>query len=127
LYNDATHQVQGLGFSVNTVYQVFSGEWSLGAVSMLQVLSYQYRDNAEYHQVLIRDMTDIRNSVESRLTTSIQFKNGVTSPAVLYANKRYFIPFGWWSLTVPSQASTGWAVMVDNHFNPFVLGGGLEY
>ena len=42
----------------------------------------------------------------------------------LYASKRYFIPFGWNANPLPSTCSTSWVIMLQKHFNPFVLGGG---
>jgi len=46
------------------------------------------------------------------------------SIALLYANKRVWIPFGWFANAMPATASSGWAVMVYKCYNPFILGGG---
>jgi hypothetical protein len=43
--------------------------------------------------------------------------------AYYYANKRYQIPFGWYANPIDSLCSTAWSLMIDNGFNPFMLGG----
>ena len=50
-------------------------------------------------------------------------KNADGSAAYLYANKRYFIPWGWWANPIPSLASSAWVVLIDENYNPFILGG----
>jgi len=42
----------------------------------------------------------------------------------LYANKRFFIPWGWYANPIGATSSTGWAVFYDYLYNPFMLGGG---
>lgn len=42
----------------------------------------------------------------------------------LYANKRFFIPWGWYANPVGATSSTGWAVLNDFLYDPFTLGGG---
>ena len=44
----------------------------------------------------------------------------------LYANARFFIPWGWFANPIGSTASTGWAVFWDYLYNPFELGGGFN-
>lgn len=41
----------------------------------------------------------------------------------LYASRRYRIPFGWFANPLPSTASTAWAVMLANRYDPFGYGG----
>jgi len=41
----------------------------------------------------------------------------------LYANKRFFIPWGWYANPIGATASTAWAVLNDFNYNPFQLGG----
>jgi len=43
----------------------------------------------------------------------------------MYANKRYFIPWGWYSNAVGSLCSTSWSIFNKYEFNPFILGGGI--
>jgi len=45
----------------------------------------------------------------------------------LYANKRFFIPWGWYANPLGATSSTGWAVFYDWMYNPFELGGGLSW
>jgi len=42
----------------------------------------------------------------------------------LYANKRFFIPWGWYANPIGATSSTAWAVLNDFLFDPFYLGGG---
>ena len=42
----------------------------------------------------------------------------------LYASRRYLIPFGWYANPIPSTCATAWMIMVANHYNPFLPGGG---
>jgi len=109
---------QGLGFSDNIQDQVFSGEWSLGGINMLRIFSYIYNDpnlKAEADYML--------NNVITQLTQT-ETIDGVVAKGIVYANKRYWITFGWWANKVLSTASTGWTVMLEKNFNPLHLGGG---
>jgi hypothetical protein len=112
-----TGYCQGLGFSHNTDDRVFSGEWTLGGVNMLRIFAREYSNPA-----YLTEATYMRDAIEAHLLQTHTI-NGVSVTGVLYANKRYFIPFGWWANPVLSTASSSWAVMADNDFNPFYLGG----
>merc|ERR1711988_88149 len=76
----------------------------------------------------------IRSAAHQELDTTVEFnrkppapeRQGGSSKAVKYANKRYWIPFGWWANPNPSLASTSWAMLVDKQYNPFFLGGGYN-
>jgi len=129
LYNPSTGRVQGVGFAQTPDdLNVFSGEWSFGAINLLNIFSKQYAANKTLTDIFARDIYDIRSSIEGRLTNDISFPNGASATAVQYSNTRYYIPFGWYANPIPSMASTGWAVFADkNYFNPFVLGGGVSY
>jgi hypothetical protein len=63
----------------------------------------------------------MREGVETQ--KDIVLINGEETVAYDYANKRYYIPFGWWANKVPSLTSTAWVLIIDHNFNPFVLGG----
>jgi len=127
LYNPATGRVQGVGFTNTSEDEhILSGEWSFGAINLLNIFKKQYTDKS-ITDIATRDIADIRFSIENRLTNDISFPNGVQATAIQYSNVRYDIPFGWWANPIPSMASTGWAVMVDKNYNPFVLGGGANY
>jgi hypothetical protein len=110
----------GLGFSHQPPDQVFSGEWTLGAINMLRIFNSQYNDPS-----FLTEATHMRQSIENELLGNAAL-NGVPVTGVKYANRRYFIPFGWWSNPLLSTASTAWTVMADNDFNPFFLGGGYQ-
>jgi len=42
----------------------------------------------------------------------------------VYANARFFIPWGWYANPIGATSSTAWAVFNDYEYNPFQLGGG---
>jgi len=115
--NAITGYCDGLGFSYNTNDRVFSGEWTLGGVNMLRIFAREYSNPA-----YLTEATFMRDAIESQLRQT-QTIDGVPVIGLLYANKRYFIPFGWWANPVLSTASSSWAIMADNDYNPFYLGG----
>jgi len=119
VYDPSSDTVQGVGYSFNRQADVFSGEWSFGAINMLRIFATQYTDPAT-QQKLQYQATIIRENIEGRLTV---VDNSLQGSAVWYANKRYSIPWGWFANPVPATSSVSWAVMVDSNFNPFVLGG----
>ena len=94
---------------------MLSGEWTLGAVNLLKNMAVYYRDHAE---ALRREASHMRQAVTRDLL--VESPHG---PALKYANKRYFIPFGWYANPVPSAASTAWAILEDEDYNVFRLGG----
>lgn len=116
-YDSSDNTVQGVGFSLNQQVQVLSGEWSLGAVNMLRILAKQLPSQATQ---LNYEAAVIRQAIDDRLTVH---DNQINSDVINYANKRYYIPFGWYANPISATASIGWAVMVDSNFNPFILGG----
>jgi len=122
---------QGVGFSDNREDNVLSGEWTLGAANMLLVWANQ-TTNETLSGSLLAQAATMRQQVAETLTHSVNFDDegpwthGASGDAVDYCSHRYFIPFGWWGNPVPSMASTGWASLVDNNFNPFFLGGGYQ-
>ena len=42
---------------------------------------------------------------------------------VLYSNRVFYVPWGWFANNVPSLGATAWSIMEGEDFNPFVLGG----
>lgn len=116
-YNAQQGTALGLGFSVNQQVQVFSGEWTFGGVNMLRIFAKQYPSQA---QALTDEADDLRQAIEDYLSAH---DNTFNTDVVNYANKRYYIPWGWYANPIPSTASVSWAVMVDSNFNPFKLGG----
>jgi len=118
-YNPGTKKADGLGFTYNAADQVLSGEWTLGAVNMLHVFANVYPARASQY---ILEASHFLNVIQDRLSMTVTINNKVCQ-GILYANKRYWIPFGWWANPLPSIASTAWTVMVEHGFNPFFLGG----
>jgi len=109
--------VQGVGYTYNTVDQVFSGEWSFGAINMLRIIA-AITNNSTY----ANEASSMRDNINAQLTQQGTINN-VQVTGINYAQKRYYIPFGWMANAILSTASTGWAVMVDSNFNPFYFGG----
>jgi len=116
-YTSWSGAVDGLGFSFNSDDQVFSGEWTLGGINMLRILAAEYQN-----QSYSTEADALRTSVGYALQ-DVTTINNVQVTGIKYANKRYWIPFGWWANPLLSTASTGWAVLVDSNFNPLHLGG----
>jgi len=111
----------GVGFSINSQAQVFSGEWTFGAVNMFRILANETQD-PDMKTLWMKNSLFMRKAISDTLTHSFPL-NGTTVTAVMYANTRYYIPFGWWSNPLPSTSSSSWAVLIDGNFNPFYLGG----
>jgi len=109
---DSNGNVQGVGYT--SASTVFSGEWSFGAINMLNIIARQYNaTNPSLAAELLSEAAVIRTSINQLLTQDVSVRPGLNSEAVLYANYRYYIPWGWWANPLPATASTAWAVMVD--------------
>jgi len=111
-------RLMGVGYT-DDPSSVISVEWTLGAILLVKELQDLY-----HLPDLIKDEETMRQSIE-RLKEKVIF-NGVETIAYEYADRRYYIPFGWWSNKIPSITSTAWVIMNDRNFNPFVLGGGKK-
>jgi len=107
----------GVGFTENQADQVFSGEWTLGAINMLRIFAKEYSDPS-----FMNEAQHMLDSVNSQLFKS-ETIDGKPVVGILYANKRYWIPFGWWANSLISTVSTSWTVVVEKNFNPLHLGG----
>jgi len=118
--NPATKLCKGVGYSNNQQDQVFSGEWTLGAVNMLRIFAVEYNNDAYRTEALF-----MRQAIEDELIGTATIDNFPVT-GVKYSNKRYYIPFGWWANPLLSTASTGWTVLADNDFNPFHWGGAYK-
>lgn len=105
----------GVGYT-NDPSAVLSVEWTLGAILLVNQM------NELYHlPELAQEAASMREGIE-RLKEKVVI-DGIETVAYDYADKRYYIPFGWWANKVPSLTSTAWVLMIDRNFNPFVLGG----
>lgn len=143
--------LMGVGFddSKDGAQDIMSAEWTLGAIGMLKTMELYYEQHA---QTLAADIQDMREGL-LHLTTDYYSKSPVfaadvpkppegleylsyeqmvfpkktaQSQGLVYASKRYFIPFGWYANAVPSTASTAWAVMDEYGYNAFAFGGHYE-
>eukprot|EP00455_Lapot_gusevi_P048424 TRINITY_DN668_c0_g1_i6.p1 TRINITY_DN668_c0_g1~~TRINITY_DN668_c0_g1_i6.p1 ORF type:complete len:468 (+),score=188.43 TRINITY_DN668_c0_g1_i6:98-1501(+) len=121
-FYDASGAFQGVGYSSQTTAnQVLSGEWTYGAINMARTLSQLYSTtNPQFSASLAQD-ADVMYKALAAPSMRTVYPDG--SIGIFYANKRYFIPFGWWSNPIPSTASSGWNIFLNEKFNPFVLGG----
>ena len=113
---------------------IISAEWTFGAINMCRVIGGQYLDKsrvcgdptqaktyANYAASLHRDAETMMSGVRNLLLDTSRSRQDIF--AYYYANRRYDIPFGWYSNRVDSLCSTSWGVMVLNHYNPFILAG----
>jgi hypothetical protein len=99
---------------------LISGEWTLGAVNMCLILANFYdKSNANAASELRSDADTMLRYV--RLKLSMETAPGQV--ALKYANKRYYIPFGWYSNPIPATASTAWFIMLEKQFNPLEFSG----
>lgn len=151
-YFDHHQNLLGVGFDDSNQGKgqtIMSAEWTLGAIGMLRTIQEYYQDPeilaavskdiASMRQGLLHLTTDAYSRSEvfaedvpqslSSDFASLSYEQMVfpkiseQSQGLLYASKRYFIPFGWYANPVPSTASTAWAVMDQYGYNPFTFGG----
>jgi len=114
----------GVGYTGNgTRHDIWSAEWTYGAITML-------REAAEYYNSAHPDWSANLQADAQAMMLAMErnYQNGgmeTDDGAMLYANKRFFIPWGWYANQVASTCSTAWRIMNRYNFNPFVLGGGL--
>lgn len=104
------------------VHDIWSAEWTFGAINMAQTLSQQYSaagDSAKA-QSLLADAQSMYNAVTEYWPKGLRFPDG----SYVYANKRFFIPWGWFSNPISALCSTAWSVMQAQNFDPFHWGGG---
>merc|ERR1711916_337689 len=97
-------------------------EWTFGAINMAQILSGRYAaaGNAEYAKSLLEDAQSMYNQVTLPWPQGLRFPDG----SYVYANKRFFIPWGWFSNPISALCSTGWSVFQAANCDPFHYGGG---
>jgi hypothetical protein len=133
-YYDPQGRLGGVGYTFDQNHTIWSAEWSWGAINLAETLSYEYgqagdsakaaslkADADEMYSVLTQPMKRCANGAWCG-GGLIQEDGGY-----LYANDRFFIPWGWYANPIGATCSTGWAVMYENDkYNPFTLGGGHE-
>jgi hypothetical protein len=132
-------QIAGVGYTVpsyNTTTnmtmknEIWSGEWTWGAIFMVLRIAQEYREmgKADWANDLMQDAASM---VKLMNTSVIPCDDGVwcagglvqVDGSYLYANRRFFIPWGWYANPIGATSSTGWAVLYDFMYNPFQLGG----
>jgi hypothetical protein len=116
----------GVGYTyTNYSGQVFSGEWTYGAINWLNVMIADSGYNATLISNLQTDIQSMMFGLETYLWTATHLNNGTAQySSVKYSDKRYFIPFGWWANSIPALASTSWAALVQSNYNPFNVNNG---
>eukprot|EP01062_Namystynia_karyoxenos_P004309 TRINITY_DN11526_c0_g1_i1.p1 TRINITY_DN11526_c0_g1~~TRINITY_DN11526_c0_g1_i1.p1 ORF type:complete len:928 (+),score=313.54 TRINITY_DN11526_c0_g1_i1:69-2852(+) len=106
------------------VEEVFSGEWTLGAVNWLRLVAAESGYAQDKVDQLIAEADFMRMYVEKELLARMPVQRGYDDHwGILYGSARYYVPFGWWSNPVQSTASTGWAVATDMGWNPLMING----
>jgi len=118
--------IAGVGYTYTEEKDVWSTEWSWGAVLATRVLSEQYAEMgcgecSQWAASLRADSEMMTSLLEKKESEGGMFTD---TGGYLYCNKRYFIPWGWYANRIPSLCSTSWSVMNLHSFNPFFLGGG---
>jgi len=130
----------GVGYTVpkeNTTapHDIWSGEWTWGAVFMTHKLSMEYRlvGKAAWADSLMADSQMMVKYMTQKATVGddgVWVKGGglvQEDGSYLYANRRFFIPWGWYANPIGATSSTGWAVFYDWMYDPFQLGGGSVF
>jgi len=131
------NDIAGVGYTtpkvnVTSKPEIWSGEWTWGAIFMTHKLSNEYKaaGRSDWADSL---MADSKSMVQYMSQQVVPGNDGVWSPggglvqsdgSYLYANKRFFIPWGWYANPLGATSSTGWAIFYDWMYNPFQLGGG---
>jgi hypothetical protein len=103
---------------------IWSAEWTFGAINMAQVLSQSYAEagQAQYAQELLTDAQSMYNQVTLLWPQGLRFPDG----SYVYANKRFFIPWGWFSNPISALCSTAWSVLQAQNCDPFHWGCGSK-
>ena len=101
---------------------IWSAEWTFGAINMAQLMSQWYKDAGDDTRAtsLLLDAQSMYNQVTNLWPQGLRFPDG----SYVYANKRFFIPWGWFSNPISALCSTAWSVMIERNYDPFHLGGG---
>jgi hypothetical protein len=115
-YTNKNNKFSGLGYSINKNVNILSGEWTLGGIIMCRIMLDIYKNDSNKISSLNNDIKSMRIGLQE-ITTSTNIT--VSGKAVLYANKRYTIPFGWNAHPNASLASTAWMVFDNEGINPF--------
>ena len=119
----------GVGYTYTDLDgEILSGEWTYGAINWLKAMLVQAEGKYSTEQLnnLRMDIAAMEGAT-ARLLYSQADINGNKYDAIKYADRRYYIPFGWWANPLPSVASVGWAAMTQAGYNPFSVKHGSYY
>ncbi|MEI8345202.1 MAG: hypothetical protein WCG06_03930, partial [Candidatus Omnitrophota bacterium] len=120
-YFDNDGVLRGVGFTDG--HKVLSGEWTCGAILATKLLARSYMDTRpSLSKELEDDTISMRVGIES-----LKQNLSESQTSYFYANRRHFMPFGWWANPIPSMISSTWVIMTDKGYDPFILGGGPDY
>jgi hypothetical protein len=110
---------------------IWSGEWSWGAIFMVRRIARDYAKagRGDYYNALMADAASMLKYMKKEVIPcddGVWCDGGLVQKdgSYLYANKRFFIPWGWYANPIGATSSTAWAVLNDFDFDPFQLGGG---
>eukprot|EP01129_Flabellula_baltica_P000437 TRINITY_DN1044_c0_g1_i1.p1 TRINITY_DN1044_c0_g1~~TRINITY_DN1044_c0_g1_i1.p1 ORF type:complete len:684 (-),score=174.24 TRINITY_DN1044_c0_g1_i1:38-2089(-) len=130
-------KLAGVGYTNHNTMEnktsIWSGEWTWGAVFMLKRVALEYEQKGDIgHANEMR--LEAKQMIEAMGQPVVPDEDGVwksggltqVDGSYLYANDRFFIPWGWYSNPIGATSSTGWAVFNTFDYNPFLLGGGAE-
>jgi hypothetical protein len=130
-YSQASLSVplSGIGFSSGPndepIHDVCSPEWTFGAINMCRVLAAEYDAAGPHHdaELASRLREDERSMLEGVSTFEMSPQTTFQSRAFPYVNRIADTGFGWQALPLASLCATAWAMLIQNGFNPFRLGG----
>jgi len=126
----------GVGYTTSNVthrgqaLKIWSGEWTWGAIFMCKRIGNEYlKKEPAWGQDMLNDAKSMIDEMSKDAKVDVDgVWNGSglvqVDGSYLYANERFFIPWGWYANPVGATSSTGWAVFNDYDYNPFELGGG---
>jgi len=133
-YRDAQGRLGGVGYTIvrgDKTNLIWSAEWTWGAIGACEKLAAEYRKIgqvawADELDADARSMLQLVSQPIVRCANSGWCGGGLVQEdgSYLYANDRFFIPWGWYANPIGSTCSTAWAVMHAHDYNPFILGGG---
>jgi len=125
-------KLAGVGYTVHNGKndtKIWSGEWTWGAVFMAKRIGTEYTKLGGPGAEFLADAKSMVEEMAKDVKTDVDgvWESGglvQTDGSHLYANNRFFIPWGWYANPIGATSSTGWAVFHDFEYNPFQLGGG---
>jgi hypothetical protein len=122
-------RLSGIGFSSGPngkpIHDVCSPEWTFGAINMCRVLADEYDAAGPHHdaELASRLREDEQSMLEGVSMFEMSPATSFESCAFPYVNRIADTGFGWHALPLPSLCASAWAILIQNGFNPFRLGG----